>query len=55
MSMDILNVGASCITGATVIAITNPLDCLKQRWQVSRASAQYPQSQVCARSSPAEQ
>ena len=38
MSKDILNVGASCITGATVIAITNPLDCLKQRWQVSQAS-----------------
>jgi hypothetical protein len=31
------NVVASCITGATVIAVTNPLDCLKQRWQVSRS------------------
>jgi hypothetical protein len=27
-------IGASCVTGAAVIAITNPLDCLKQRWQV---------------------
>ena len=27
--------GASCFTGALVIAITNPLDCLKQRWQVA--------------------
>ena len=27
-------IGASCFTGAAVIAITNPLDCLKQRWQV---------------------
>ena len=26
---------ASCITGSLVIAITNPLDCLKQRWQVA--------------------
>jgi hypothetical protein len=31
------NVAASCVTGATVIAITNPLDCLKQRWQISRS------------------
>lgn len=27
-------IGASCFTGAAVIAITNPLDCLKNRWQV---------------------
>jgi len=27
-------IGASCFTGALVIGITNPLDCLKQRWQV---------------------
>lgn len=27
-------ISASCFTGAAVIAITNPLDCLKQRWQV---------------------
>lgn len=27
-------IGASCFTGAAVIVITNPLDCLKQRWQV---------------------
>ena len=27
-------IAASCFTGAAVIAITNPLDCLKQRWQV---------------------
>ncbi len=31
------NVAASCITGAMVIAVTNPLDCLKQRWQISRS------------------
>jgi hypothetical protein len=31
------NVAASCVTGASVIAITNPLDCLKQRWQISRS------------------
>jgi hypothetical protein len=36
------NVVASCITGASVIAITNPLDCLKQRWQLSRTSQKFP-------------
>ena len=34
------NVVASCATGASVIAITNPLDCLKQRWQLSSTSSQ---------------
>lgn len=29
------NVGASCATGAAVIALTNPLDCLKNRFQVA--------------------
>lgn len=29
-----VEISASCFTGATVIALTNPLDCLKQRWQV---------------------
>ena len=28
------NIGASCLTGAAVIALTNPLDCLKSRYQV---------------------
>ena len=32
-------IGASCFTGAAVIAITNPLDCLKQRWQVEPADS----------------
>jgi hypothetical protein len=36
------NIAASCITGATVIAITNPLDCLKQRWQISLSSQRFP-------------
>jgi hypothetical protein len=36
------NVVASCITGATVIAITNPLDCLKQRWQLNRSPQTFP-------------
>ena len=31
-------VGASCFTGGLVIAITNPLDCLKQRWQLAPTS-----------------
>jgi hypothetical protein len=31
------NVVASCVTGAMVIAVTNPLDCLKQRWQIRRS------------------
>ena len=30
------NLLASSVTGAVVIAITNPLDCLKQRWQVNK-------------------
>ena len=30
-------VSASCLTGAAVIALTNPLDCLKQRWQVEQS------------------
>ena len=33
-SKRVAEVGASCFTGAAVIAITNPLDCVKQRWQV---------------------
>ena len=33
-----LNVGASCFAGAAVIGLTNPLDCLKQRWQVARTA-----------------
>lgn len=32
-----VEIGASCFTGAAVIALTNPLDCLKQRWQVEPA------------------
>jgi hypothetical protein len=36
------NIAASCVTGATVIAITNPLDCLKQRWQISHSSQRFP-------------
>ena len=32
-------IGASCVTGAVVIALTNPLDCLKQRWQVEPTSS----------------
>lgn len=31
------NVAASCFTGAAVIALTNPLDCLKNRYQVADA------------------
>jgi len=31
------NVAASCFTGAAVIALTNPLDCLKNRLQVADA------------------
>ena len=30
------NLIASCWTGAAVIALTNPLDCLKQKWQVAQ-------------------
>tara|TARA_B110001452_G_scaffold193945_1_gene163922 strand:- start:526 stop:1434 length:909 start_codon:yes stop_codon:yes gene_type:complete len=41
-SRDLSNVAASCFTGATVIAITNPLDCLKQRWQVAQTSTRTP-------------
>ncbi|KAH8053971.1 thiosulfate transmembrane transporter [Aureococcus anophagefferens] len=29
------NIGASCLTGSAVIALTNPLDCLKSRFQVA--------------------
>jgi hypothetical protein len=36
------NVVASCVTGAAVIAITNPLDCLKQRWQLNRSPHSFP-------------
>jgi hypothetical protein len=36
------NIVASCVTGATVIAITNPLDCLKQRWQLIRSPQTFP-------------
>ena len=31
----LLNAAASSATGAAVIFLTNPLDCLKQRWQVA--------------------
>lgn len=30
-----LNILASTLTGSLVISITNPLDCLKQRWQIA--------------------
>ena len=43
-SADACNIVASCFTGATVIAITNPLDCLKQRWQVAQTSTGTPLS-----------
>ena len=33
-------IAASCFTGATVIGLTNPLDCLKQRWQVEPPGGQ---------------
>ena len=36
---DALDLLAASSTGALVIALTNPLDCLKQRWQVSRGGA----------------
>ena len=42
MTSDALNVVASCVTGAAVIALTNPLDCLKQRWQLSRSPQKFP-------------
>jgi hypothetical protein len=32
-------IGCSCFTGAAVIAVTNPLDCLKQRWQVEKPAS----------------
>ena len=32
------NIGASCLTGSAVIALTNPLDCLKSRYQVAPQS-----------------
>lgn len=41
-SADACNIAASCFTGATVIAITNPLDCLKQRWQVAQTTTRTP-------------
>ena len=34
------NILASCWTGAVVIALTNPLDCLKQRWQVAQMATE---------------
>lgn len=34
-----LNIVASASTGGIVIAITNPLDCLKQRWQMAPHSS----------------
>jgi hypothetical protein len=37
-----INVAASCFTGAAVIALTNPLDCLKQRWQLNRSPQKFP-------------
>ena len=33
-------VGASCFTGAATMMLTNPLDCLKQRWQVAPMQSQ---------------
>lgn len=38
MSNPAAEVAASCFTGTTVIVITNPLDCLKQRWQIAQSS-----------------
>ena len=37
---DAAGLAASCFTGAAVIGLTTPLDCLKQRWQVEPRSAQ---------------
>mmetsp|Transcript_21327 Transcript_21327/g.68790 ORF Transcript_21327/g.68790 Transcript_21327/m.68790 type:complete len:311 (-) Transcript_21327:75-1007(-) len=31
--------GASCLTGAIVIAVTNPLDSVKQRWQIRQCNS----------------
>lgn len=33
------NIAASCLTGSAVIALTNPLDCLKSRFQVANPSS----------------
>lgn len=40
---------ASSATGGLVIALTNPLDCVKQRWQVERSDANVGLRQFAAR------